>query len=179
MDGVAEHAAVNESVELAKRDSRGGAQLVNAVLRRATREAREILASLDDLTPASAAVLHSLPDWITQMWWDELGASEARALLASVNAPPENALRVNTLRASVEQVLERLGVPAAAAPGLPEGLVLQAPFDAHGSELWATGAIMPQSRGSMLVSPDLSRSPGTGCSTCAPRRAPRRRTWRR
>ena len=160
MDGIAEHAAVNESVELAKRDSRGGAQLVNAVLRRATREARGILASFDDLTPASAAVLHSVPDWITQMWWDELGAAEARALLASVNTPPENALRVNTLRGAVEQVLERLVVPATPAPGLPEGLVLQAPFDAHGSELWASGTIMPQSRGSMLVSRELEPRPG-------------------
>ena len=48
MDGIAEHAAVNDSVELAKRTSRGGAQLVNAVLRRATREARGLLAGLDD-----------------------------------------------------------------------------------------------------------------------------------
>ncbi len=160
MDGVAEHAAVNDSVELAKRDSRGGAQLVNAVLRRATREAHEILASLDDLTPASAAVLHSVPDWLAQMWWDELGAAQARALLASVNAPPENALRVNTLRATVEEVLERLGIAATPAPGLPEGLVLQAPFDAHGSELLAAGAIMPQSRGSMLVSQAAQPRPG-------------------
>ncbi|HUE27671.1 MAG TPA: RsmB/NOP family class I SAM-dependent RNA methyltransferase, partial [Solirubrobacteraceae bacterium] len=42
--------------------------------------------------------------------------------------------------------------PAAATLGaVPEGLVLGAPFDAHGSELWRRGAITPQSRGSMLV----------------------------
>ncbi len=35
LGGVSDYAAVNESVELAKRESRGGAQLVNAVLRRA------------------------------------------------------------------------------------------------------------------------------------------------
>ena len=36
LDGVADHAAVSESVELAK--GRGGDKLVNAVLRRAQRE---------------------------------------------------------------------------------------------------------------------------------------------
>ena len=38
LDGVAAHAAVGESVELAKADSSRGAGLVNAVLRRAARE---------------------------------------------------------------------------------------------------------------------------------------------
>jgi 16S rRNA (cytosine967-C5)-methyltransferase len=46
------------------------------------------------------------------------------------------------------------------APGLPEGLVLDGAFDAHGSALWAQGAIMPQSRGSMLVSRALGVESG-------------------
>jgi 16S rRNA (cytosine967-C5)-methyltransferase len=160
MDAVAEHAAVNDSVELAKPASRGGAQLVNAVLRRATREARGLLAELGDATPAAAAVLHSVPDWLAALWWEELGPIEARALLASVNEPAESALRVNTLRAAVEDVRERLEVPCREAAELPEGLVLDGPFDAHGSELWKTGAIMPQSRGSMLVARALEPRPG-------------------
>src|SRR6202034_3372291 len=51
LDGTAEHAAVHESVELAKRSASGGAGLVNAVLRRATREGAAVLAALDDDTP--------------------------------------------------------------------------------------------------------------------------------
>ena len=47
LDGVAEHAAVHESVELAKRHARGGSGLVNAVLRRAVREGRQILDALE------------------------------------------------------------------------------------------------------------------------------------
>ena len=43
-DGLCTH----ESVELAKRSSRGAASFVNAVLRRATREGRALLAGLDD-----------------------------------------------------------------------------------------------------------------------------------
>jgi 16S rRNA (cytosine967-C5)-methyltransferase len=160
LDGIAEHAAVNESVELVKRSAHGGQGLVNAVLRRATREGQAILSELDDLTPAGAAVLHSVPRWLAELWFAELGAPAARALLARINQPAESALRVNTLVASPDEVLARLGVAGHPAPGLPEGLVLDQPFDAHGSAPWREGAIMPQSRGSMLVARALDPQPG-------------------
>ena len=101
-----------------------------------------------------------MPDWLATLWWDELGAQEARALLASVNLPAESALRVNTLRATVDEVRERLQTPCRTVAELPEGLVLDGPLDAHGSELWHAGAIMPQSRGSMLVARMLDPQPG-------------------
>jgi 16S rRNA (cytosine967-C5)-methyltransferase len=152
LGGVADHAAVNESVELAKRSHRAGAGLVNAVLRRAGRDARAIVDELDDRDPARAAVLHSVPDWLAARWWDELGAEDARALLRRINEPAESALRVNELVTSRDDVLARLPVAAAPAPSLPEGIVLDGPFDAHGSPLFEQGAVMPQSRASMLVS---------------------------
>jgi 16S rRNA (cytosine967-C5)-methyltransferase len=90
------------------------------------------------------------------MWWDELGPDETRALLGRDNEPPESAVRVNTLRtARVE-----LPVPAHPAPGLPEGLVLDAPFDVHASAAFSRGEVMPQSRASMLVSRVLDPQPG-------------------
>jgi 16S rRNA (cytosine967-C5)-methyltransferase len=160
LDGIAEHAAVNESVELVKRSGHGGQGLVNAVLRRAVREGQTILSELDDRTPASAAVLHSVPVWLAELWFAELGAQVARAMLARINQPAESAVRVNTLVATVAGVLARIGVAGHPAPGLPEGLVLDAPFDVHGSPLWSKGAIMPQSRGSMLVARALDPQPG-------------------
>ena len=48
LDRVPAHAAVGESVELAKASSRRGATLVNAVLRRAAREARALVEALPD-----------------------------------------------------------------------------------------------------------------------------------
>ncbi|HEX3977623.1 MAG TPA: 16S rRNA (cytosine(967)-C(5))-methyltransferase RsmB [Solirubrobacteraceae bacterium] len=160
MDGVADHAAVHESVELAKRHARAGSGLVNAVLRRALREGRPLLAALGDDTPADAAVLHSVPVWLAELWWAELGAERARALLAAVNRPAESAVRVNTLAASVADVAAGLGVATRAAPGLPEGLILDAPFDAYASPEWERGELMPQSRGSMAVARALAPGPG-------------------
>jgi 16S rRNA (cytosine967-C5)-methyltransferase len=160
LGGVADHAAVNESVELAKAVRGGGFKLVNAVLRRATREGAGILETLDDETPERAAILDSVPEWLARLWWTELGPEHARALLARVNEPAESALRVNRLVASPEEVLAGLPVPARRVADVPEALVLDGPFDAYGSALWHEGAIMPQSRGSMLVARVLAPAPG-------------------
>lgn len=160
LQGVAAHAAVDESVELAKRSSRGGAGLVNAVLRRATREGEELLSELDDRTPAGAALMHSVPEWLAELWWNELGADEARPLLRRINEPAESALRVNSLLSTAAQALASLPVAARPARGLPEGVVLEEPFDAYSSPLWRSGAVMPQSRASMLVARVLDPRPG-------------------
>src|SRR4051812_36463374 len=61
LDRIPAHAAVGESVELAKRDAPKGAGLVNAVLRRAAREARRIVGALPDATAKQAALKHSHP----------------------------------------------------------------------------------------------------------------------
>ncbi len=160
LDGVADHAAVHETVELAKHGSHSGAGLVNAVLRRAVREGPELVGSLSDESPAAAAIKHSVPCWLAQLWWSELGAQRARALLAQINEPAESALRVNTLVASRDEVLAGLPIEARPVAGLPEALVLEAAFDVQGSELFARGAIMAQARGSMLAGRALSPVPG-------------------
>jgi 16S rRNA (cytosine967-C5)-methyltransferase len=151
LDGVAPHAAVNESVELARSDGSFGGGLVNAVLRRAAREGRVLLGELGEDTPEQAAKLHSVPGWLASRWWDELGPAETRALLLRINEPAESALRANTLVATADEVSARLAIPARPAPAIPEGLVLDGPFDVRSSGLWAEGAIMGQSRASMLV----------------------------
>lgn len=160
LDGVADHAAVDESVRLCKTDAPRAAGLVNAVLRAGARGGRTILSELSDDTPEHAAVLRSVPVWLARLWFSELGADEARALLEAVNEPAESALRVNTLVATPAEIAARLPVAARPADGIPEGLVLDGPFDAHGSQLFAQGAIMPQSRGSMTPAHVLDPKPG-------------------
>ena len=160
LNGVAEHAAVHESVELSKAGGVPGAGLVNAVLRRAAREGAALVGDLNDVLPEDAAVLHSVPGWLAEQWWRELGPNEARALMRTINEPAESALRINTLVTNPRDVRPHLPVPARPAPGLPEGLVLDGPFDVEGSGLWRAGAAMAQSRGSMTVARTLDPQPG-------------------
>jgi 16S rRNA (cytosine967-C5)-methyltransferase len=163
LDRIPAHAAVGESVELAKRHSKRGAGLVNAVLRRAAREAPGLVAAMPDATPAEAALRHSYPRWIAELWFDALGPGEARALMAAGNEPAEAAVRINTLKT------ETLELPVPAHPAeLPEGLVLEAPFDAFSSPLWEQGLFMPQSRAAMAVARAVAPQPGeTVLDLCA------------
>lgn len=157
---IPDHAAVAEAVELAKEHSPRGAGLVNAVLRRATRDARDRVAALPETTPAQAALKFSHPVWIAELWFAELGPEAARALMAAGNRPPEPVLRANTLKTTSAELAAALPVASHEAPGLPEALVLEAPFDAHGSPLHAQGLYMPQSRAAQAVARVLDPQPG-------------------
>jgi 16S rRNA (cytosine967-C5)-methyltransferase len=143
MDGVPGHAAVDQSVQLVDGPARG---LVNAVLRRATRESLE----LPDRTVEEAAIAHSHPEWVARMWWDHLGPDEARALMAADNRPAELAVRVD----------QPVDLPGRGDPHIPEALVLDPPIDVQGTPEFAAGKIAPQSRASMLVGRVLGPRPG-------------------
>ncbi|MDX6716694.1 MAG: rRNA (cytosine967-C5)-methyltransferase [Baekduia sp.] len=143
---VPQHAAVAESVELAKPSP--GSKLVNAVLRKVLREGVELPA---DDNPKGAAIRHSHPEWLTLLWWDWLGADEARALLAANNEPSELALRINPL-AGVDVDLD--------GRREDDALIIDGAFDVLAHPLYAAGAITPQSRASQRVAPAVDPQPG-------------------
>jgi 16S rRNA (cytosine967-C5)-methyltransferase len=160
LDGVAPHAAVSETVELAKAEAGAGpAKFANAVMRRATREAAGVLARLGDDTPERAALLHSHPAWVARAWWDMLGPDEARALMRRDNEPAESAVRANELRTTRDELAAAIPAATRPVPDLPEALVIEEPYDVHGSAPFADGALMPQSRASILVARVLDPRP--------------------
>ncbi|MFN8151921.1 MAG: RsmB/NOP family class I SAM-dependent RNA methyltransferase [Solirubrobacterales bacterium] len=160
----ADHAAVDQAVSLAKGPGgrRRGAGLVNAVLRRAARERETLLGDLSEDDPQAAALMHSVPEWLAELWWSELGAGEARSLLAAVNRPAERAFRVSS--GDVEGLLERAPLQAsrAAGPGpAPEGLIVVDGGEWEWvEEAIAEGELVPQSRASALVVDVLAPRPG-------------------
>jgi 16S rRNA (cytosine967-C5)-methyltransferase len=161
LGGAPDYAVVADAVELAKTHGRAGHGLVNAVLRRAAREGRAaLLGELSDETPEQAALKHSHPEWIARLWWDQLGAADARALMAYDNEAGEVALRANTLRTDAAALAAQLPVPTRLDGEVPEALVLDGPFDMHASPLWQAGAFIAQSRAAMLVAHVLAPRPG-------------------
>ena len=107
------------------------------------------------------AIAHSYPPWLVELWWERFGPDETRALLRAGNESGELALRVNTLVATPAQVAVELGVPTrTAGDELPEGLIVDGAFDAHGHPLYAEGAYIAQSRAAMLVARTLDPQPG-------------------
>ena len=94
---VPDHAAVNETVELARPRARA---MVNAVLRRAVREREELLAIPKTLPPAQR---HSIPEHIYTRWEQQFGATRAEELAATAAAPAPLTVRSNPLRGGLNK----------------------------------------------------------------------------
>jgi 16S rRNA (cytosine967-C5)-methyltransferase len=157
-DATPDHAAVDQAVEMVKGAGAGHASgLVNAVLRRAARERESLTAALlaDDSIPAKAAVAHSAPPWLAEMWWRELGPDVARSVLAACNEPAEVAMRAVDRDAALES-LGAAGVETRAADtkwplAPPEAVVVEGRLGEAVPTAVIAGELTPQSRGSMAV----------------------------
>ncbi|MGH2995049.1 MAG: transcription antitermination factor NusB [Gaiellaceae bacterium] len=125
LGAVPPHAAVNETVELVREAGLERAvAFTNAVMRRLTVGLRELLAGLGEGSPHEAALRHSYPDWVAEVWWRELGPDDALALMRAQNEPAETVVRT------------------------PEGPKV---VDAVPPEWVEQGRAWPQSRGSQLA----------------------------
>ncbi|PZV09833.1 MAG: 16S rRNA (cytosine(967)-C(5))-methyltransferase [Leptolyngbya sp.] len=121
-------AAVNTSVELAKKNGFAGLSgVVNGILRQYIRLSASDPLQLPSDPIQRLAVLHSYPDWIVEVWRDQFGLEDTEKLCEWMNQPPRIDLRVNILRASVEQVeaaMQAVGVFVERSPVLPQALRL-------------------------------------------------------
>lgn len=130
LDRIPTSAAVNTSVELAKRN--GNAKLsgvVNGLLRGYLRQSEggDPLQLPEDAI-ASLGIKHSFPDWIVETWLEQLPITEVDELLAWFNRSPTIDLRVNILKISVAEVetaFKAANVSVARIPDLPQGLRIE------------------------------------------------------
>jgi 16S rRNA (cytosine967-C5)-methyltransferase len=99
LDRIPDHAAVNETVEMAKRRGFGAqAGFINAVLRGYLREHDETKKILADLKISQPALGWSHPEWLVARWQKRWGDERTRQLLEWNNTPPKTYARVNTLK---------------------------------------------------------------------------------
>ena len=103
---IPNHAAVDETVEMAKRAGLGPQSgFVNALLRGYLREfdaTRQLLVELPATQPALA---YSHPDWLAARWTARWGPDQAARLMTWNNTVPKTFARVNTLRAEPAKLL--------------------------------------------------------------------------
>ena len=140
MQSVPAHAAANETVELVRRAGLERAvPFTNAVVRRLATGIEETLAGVGEATPSEAALKHSYPDWVAEVFWREHGAEDALALMEAQNEPPETVVRVNRRRAG--------DLPGERDADLPDALRV----DEVPAAWLEAGLVWPQSRGSQLA----------------------------
>lgn len=105
---VPEHAAVNETVELARRH--GGASrtgFVNALLRGYLREFAETKRLLEELKTAQPHLGYSHPEWLAARWQARWGTAPAAQLMDWNNTPAETFARVNTAKIDPDRLRAR------------------------------------------------------------------------
>ncbi|MBQ7099422.1 MAG: 16S rRNA (cytosine(967)-C(5))-methyltransferase RsmB [Oscillospiraceae bacterium] len=125
LDKIPESAAVNESVDLAKRyckKQKNAAPLVNGVLRNAARS-RDTL-----VPPADLATRYSHPAGLVALFKSYVGEERLEAMLSANNAAPDTVIQVNTLKTTAAALMARLeaeGVEAAPHRWMENCLVLK------------------------------------------------------
>lgn len=106
LDRIPNHAAVHETVELAKVFGFSQqAGFVNAILRGYARERDATRKWLTEIRTSQPALGWSHPDWLVQRWQARFGVEKAALLLASNNTPPRTFARVNTLKTDTARLL--------------------------------------------------------------------------
>src|SRR5215216_1171658 len=140
VEGVPHYAAVNDSVELVRRARLERAvPFTNAVLRRVGEGIRGLIDALPE-----GALKHSYPDWIYELWREQLGEEDALALMRAQNEPPETVVRL--VRGEIDG--EPTDIPGAWRVSRVD------------EEALAEGRVWPQSRGSQLAGLCVGSQPG-------------------
>ena len=163
------HAAIAETVGCATALKKPWAKgLLNAVLRRAQREAETLLPVLEK----DPVVLTAHPRWLQKslkaFWPDDW-----LAICAANNSQPPFTLRVNQQVSSRDAYLAQLAecdIAAHATPFSPDGITLASPCDVTALPGFADGAVSVQDEAAQLAAQLLLLEPGQRVldACCAP-----------
>ena len=109
---VPDYAAINASVELAKKANLGEstARLVNAVLRTARRQGEP---ALPPQRVRRVSIENSVPEWLVRRWFDVYGGDRAEALAKATLERPTEWIRVNLHKTSAPVLAEKIGITGA------------------------------------------------------------------
>ena len=164
LDKVPDHAAVSESVNLAKRFKRAQASgLVNAVLRKLSQNKNHLpeIPARDEIRYLSTRYSH--PRWLVKKLLPVLGREELEQFLQANNAVAPLTVQVNPLKTTEEalvQELEAAGVAVKKHSWVPGCLELSGTGDLTELEAFRSGRFTVQDPAASLVSRFAGIQPG-------------------
>lgn len=174
LDKVPEYAAVNEAVESAKAVSPEDAKLVNAILRNYSKNPDDIVVKGNKIDEFSYKF--SFEPWMIRLLIKQYGEEKAKKIMLSLNEIPSVTVRVNSMKAEFEDVLDKLienGVDAEEGVICPEAIRINNGRSIKDNEMFNNGLITVQDESAMSVAPlldlnednlyvaDLCAAPGT------------------
>ena len=109
MSSVPEYAAVDESVQMAKKFARGREKFINGVLRSYIRDRHNIiLPNKDRELSKYLSVRYSYEEWIVKLWLEVYDGNFVEELLKAGNETPPITIRVNRVKALKNDVGQKL-----------------------------------------------------------------------
>lgn len=167
LDKIPDRAAVNESVELAKKQThRGTHGFVNAVMRALVRSKDKLPCPDREREPGKyMSVRYSVPEWLWDMWSSAYGEERAERILRAFDENPKVTLRVNTLKTTRDELLA--AIPGAiACTRSKNGFALGERVPPTELEALADGLCFVQDEASQLCAAALGARPGETVLDC-------------
>ena len=158
MDKVPEFAAVNVAVDLAKMKDVKSAGFVNGILRNILRNREEINNVGIKNKTKRLSIQYSHPEWFVRKFQKLYGEDFVIKLMEINNTPSELTARVNTLKISRSELIEKMAAKGfVVKPGnLDESIILKGYSMIEKSEEFKNGYFIFQDESSMLVTKVLN-----------------------
>lgn len=151
MDKIPDSAAVNESVNLAKRYCKSGSErFVNGVLRNVSRTVHGLEYPKD--REEYMSVKYSYSREMTHMFIDNFGNERAESIMASLNDAPQLFLRANITKTTPQKLSEKLNEYGVDCKLCDDGMIIAKGFDIAKSDLYTAGMFSVQDRGAYNAS---------------------------
>ena len=160
MDKVPDNAAVNESVNLAKKHARSASGFVNGLLRSFIRSDKKVDYPKD--TAERLSVMYSMPVQRVTELINDYGIEEAEKILKSMLENPGMEIRVNTLKTTAHEfvkLLEKEGVHGEINSFCPDVINVSG-LDTANSELYRNGYFTVQDAAAAMTGYVLEPKPG-------------------
>lgn len=168
LEKVPVHAAINESVELVKKNgAKFASGLVNAVLRKVA--AKGLV--LPESPPEGAteekkryySIKYSFPVELITLWWDAYGEETAVGIMESALGAQPICARVNTTKITAGELISLLaqeGVQAALHPEVEDALLLSETGSVEALDAYQKGLFHVQDASSQICCKRLNPQPG-------------------
>lgn len=163
LDKIPNFAAVNEAVEIAKKEkSVGASKLVNGVLRNYLRNLDKKYYNDKNLVE-TLCFKYSYDKWLVNMLINQYGNEIAEDILKGLNERPAVTVRVNNLKTDYDEAfsnLQEYGYDVEEGYICPEAIVINKGKSIEKNPLFKEGKITVQDESAMLVAPSIDAKEG-------------------
>lgn len=155
LDSISDYAAVNETVNLAKKYDKRSSGFINAILRNVIRS-KDTIGNVDikDDKIMYLATKYSYNPWMIKNWINNFGQEFTEDLLEANSEKPSLYIRTNTIKTTRDELLKKLtdmGIKCFKVGTIDEAIRVENLKNIENNELFKEGLFTIQDISSMIV----------------------------